>query len=177
MKKIVIKLDIQDCKAKQKALKTACTVSGIDSISVDMDEKKITIIGDVDPIKLASKLRKNWDSTEIFSVEPAKEPEPEKKEEPKKTEEAQKVEEPKKEDEPKKVVDEPKKAEGEAEVKKVEEPKKEDGPKKEEEKKSENYRKDPIEEPVKSYRVHYPQYTTQYYVQSVEENPNSCVIF
>ena len=86
---------------------------------MDMKEKKLTVIGTVDPVNVVSKLRKYW-QTDIVSVGPAKEPE--KKEEPKK-------EEPKKEEEKK---EEPKK-EGEA---KKEEEKKEE-PKKEEEKKEE----------------------------------------
>ena len=58
---------------------------------MDMKEKKLTVIGTVDPVNVVSKLRKYW-QTDIVSVGPAKEPE--KKEEPKK-------EEPKKEEEKK----------------------------------------------------------------------------
>lgn len=57
---------------------------------MDMKEKKLTVIGDVDPVAVAGKLRKKWPCTEILTVGPAKEPE-KKKEEPKK-------EEPKKDD-------------------------------------------------------------------------------
>ncbi|CAN1237413.1 Heavy metal-associated isoprenylated plant protein 39 [Linum grandiflorum] len=94
---------------------------------MDMKEKKMTVIGTVDPVNVVSKLRKHWPTTDIISVGPAKEPE--KKEEPKK-EEA------------------PKKEEG--------------GPNK--------------EEPKKAYRAYNPQMTSYYYVQSMEENPNACVI-
>ncbi|KAH9681221.1 ADP-ribosyl cyclase/cyclic ADP-ribose hydrolase [Citrus sinensis] len=126
-----------------------------------MKEKKLTVIGTVDPVNVMSKLRKYW-SADIILVGPAKEPEKPKeelkKEEPKKKEEAKK-EEPKKE--------EPKK----------EEPKKEEE-KKEEEKKQEAapapvLPSDPVLELVKAYRAYNPYLTTHYHVQSIEENPNA----
>ena len=127
-----------------------------------MKDKKMTVVGIIDPVKVASRLRKFW-PTNVLSVTPVKPPEP-KKEEPKK-EEAKK-EEPKKE-EPKK--EEPKK----------EEPKKEE-PKKEESKEGETKKeKDPNEqaaELVKMYRAYNPQMTVHYVVHSSEEDPNSCVI-
>ena len=148
-----------------------CT--GIDAISMDMKEKKLTVIGTVDPVNVVSKLRKYW-QTDIISVGPAVEP---KKEEPKK--EDPKKEEPKKEEgkeEPKK--EEAKKEEGKKEEGKKEEPKKED--QKVEEKKKDVAPAppppDPVLELVKAYRAYNPHMTTYYYVQSMEENPNACVI-
>lgn len=71
-------------------------VSGVDSISMDMKDKKLTVIGDVDPVDIVSKLRKIC-CADILSVGPAKEPE-KKKEEPKK-------EQPKKKDPKEELAD------------------------------------------------------------------------
>lgn len=154
---------------------------GIDSITINMKEKNMTIVGAVDPISAVSKLRKLW-PTYLVSVGPAKEPE--KKEEPKKEEE--KKEEPKKEEnkeEPKK--DEPKTEEPPKEEAPKEEAKK-DEPKEEGEKKSASQPQPQPQEQVVGmlmpYKLpYYPPMHTYYnyqppHHQSIEENPNACVI-
>ncbi|KAL3619232.1 hypothetical protein CASFOL_036802 [Castilleja foliolosa] len=80
--KIVVKVDIHDEKRKQKAMTAVSSLTGIESLAVDMKERKITVIGDVDPVEIVGKLRKKW-HTELLSVGPAKEPE-KKKDDPKK---------------------------------------------------------------------------------------------
>ncbi|KAL5567895.1 hypothetical protein UlMin_024470 [Ulmus minor] len=67
-------------------MKVASGHPGVDSISMDMKDKKLTVTGNIDPVSLVSKLRKLCE-TDILSVGPPKAAE--KKEEPK---------EPKKED-------------------------------------------------------------------------------
>ncbi|KAL6952059.1 hypothetical protein U1Q18_052863 [Sarracenia purpurea var. burkii] len=73
-KKVVLKLGIQDEKGKQKAMMTVSSLPGIDSIVMDMKDKKLTVTGEVDPVSLVGKLRKIC-GTEIVTVGPAKEPE------------------------------------------------------------------------------------------------------
>nr|KYP74850.1 hypothetical protein KK1_007543 [Cajanus cajan] len=67
-------------KIKTKAMKAVSGISGVESVSVDMKDKKLTLTGDIDPVQVVAKLRKLC-RTEIVSVGPAKE---EKKEDPKK---------------------------------------------------------------------------------------------
>ncbi|QCD94754.1 hypothetical protein DEO72_LG5g2840 [Vigna unguiculata] len=90
MMKVVLKVELHDEKIRKKAMQTASGISGVESVAVDKKDNKMTVIGDVDSIKVAVKLKKLCRAN-LVSVGPAMEP---KKEE--------KPPEPKKEPEPKK---------------------------------------------------------------------------
>ncbi|GAB2273846.1 hypothetical protein Dimus_008618 [Dionaea muscipula] len=72
MRRVVLNLNIHDDKEKQKAMKAASSLPGINSISMNMRQGQLTVIGDLDPVKVAGKLRKQWQA-DIVSVGPAKE--------------------------------------------------------------------------------------------------------
>lgn len=122
---------------------------GIDSISMDMKDKKMTVVGMVDPVDLVLKLRKIW-PTEIISVGPAKEPE--------------------------KAKEETKKDEKKKEETKNNGAKPDEGTKSDQEKKKEA--NEQVVEPLKASKPYYNQPAHYYYQysHSIEENPNACVI-
>ncbi|KAK4748633.1 hypothetical protein SAY87_015219 [Trapa incisa] len=95
-KKIVLKSSFNNEKGKQKVLKAVSGLPGIESLSADVKDGKLTVVGEVDPVRVVARLKKVKCHTEILTVGPAKEPE--KKPDPKKEAEEKK----KKEEEEKK---------------------------------------------------------------------------
>ncbi|XP_058754405.1 heavy metal-associated isoprenylated plant protein 39-like isoform X1 [Vicia villosa] len=84
--KIVLQVEIHDDKTKKKSMKAISNISGVESVSLDMKDQKLTLTGDMDPVQVVTKLRKLC-LPKILSVGPAKEP---KKEEKKKATEEKK---------------------------------------------------------------------------------------
>ncbi|XP_030532987.1 heavy metal-associated isoprenylated plant protein 39-like [Rhodamnia argentea] len=84
--KVVLKiLTMTDEKTKQKAMEAAADIYGVDSIAADMKDQKLTVIGQMDTVAVAKKLKK-LGKVDIISVGPAKEEKKEGKKDDKKDE-------------------------------------------------------------------------------------------
>ncbi|CAI9261655.1 unnamed protein product [Lactuca saligna] len=70
-KKVVYGVGVHDDKCKRKAMKAISSLEGIQSIDMNMKDKKLTIVGVVNPVCGYKKLTKVC-HTEILIVEPAK---------------------------------------------------------------------------------------------------------
>ncbi|CAL9157049.1 heavy metal-associated isoprenylated plant protein 39-like [Musa acuminata AAA Group] len=73
MKRIVVRVGLQCDEDKIKAMKAVCSIEKVASVSADMEQKKLTVIGFFDPVIVVSKLRKCW-HTKILVIGLANEP-------------------------------------------------------------------------------------------------------
>eukprot|EP01018_Ginkgo_biloba_P025331 Gb_35275 [translate_table: standard] len=79
--KVVLEVPMSCLKCKRQAMKTVAVLKGINSIEVNMEDQKVTVIGDADPVDITSRLRKFRKTTQLLSVGPPtvpKKPDPEK---------------------------------------------------------------------------------------------------
>uniref|UniRef100_A0A6N2KTV6 HMA domain-containing protein n=1 Tax=Salix viminalis TaxID=40686 RepID=A0A6N2KTV6_SALVM len=49
---------LHDAKAKKQSMKTVSGLSGVESVSIDTKDKKLTVRGGIDPVHIVAKLRK-----------------------------------------------------------------------------------------------------------------------
>lgn len=70
--KTVLRLYMNDCyKCKRVALHSVTKIEGIDSLTIDMKENTLTVIGDADPVCMSNLLRKKFRCAQLLSVGPA----------------------------------------------------------------------------------------------------------
>ncbi|KAI9091054.1 hypothetical protein K1719_028324 [Acacia pycnantha] len=74
--KVVLKvmMTMTDDKTKKKAIEAAADIFGVDSIIADIEEQKLTVIGEMDVVAMVKKLKKVG-KVDIISVGPNKEEE------------------------------------------------------------------------------------------------------
>ncbi|KAL3755708.1 hypothetical protein ACJRO7_002716 [Eucalyptus globulus] len=75
MQKAVLRVEWGNEKERKRAMKIVSAYEGIQSVAVDMDTKKVTVIGNMDPVQLAEHLRKRF-GTVIEYVGPKETPKP-----------------------------------------------------------------------------------------------------
>ncbi|XP_020586805.1 heavy metal-associated isoprenylated plant protein 39-like isoform X2 [Phalaenopsis equestris] len=84
--KVILKiLAMNDDKTKQRAMEAVADIYGVDSIAADLKDQKLTVIGEMDTVAIAKKLKKIG-KIDILSVGPAKEEKKVEKKEEKKDE-------------------------------------------------------------------------------------------
>ncbi|KAL7588765.1 hypothetical protein Lser_V15G37385 [Lactuca serriola] len=69
--KVVVKVGVHNEREKRRAMKAAISLAGIESVAMNMHDKKMTLIRDMDPVDTVRKLRKICNA-ELVTVGPAK---------------------------------------------------------------------------------------------------------
>ncbi|MBA0773436.1 hypothetical protein Gotri_008711 [Gossypium trilobum] len=65
-------MTMNDEKTKKKAIEAVADIYGVDSIAADVKEQKLTVVGEMDTVAIAKKLKKIG-KVDIVTVGPAKE--------------------------------------------------------------------------------------------------------
>lgn len=76
MKKTEVKVSINCHKCKKEVLNAVTKLQGVDQVTVDAAKGMLTVVGEVDPVCVVSKVRKTGKNAEIMSVGPPKKPDP-----------------------------------------------------------------------------------------------------
>ncbi|CAA3012723.1 heavy metal-associated isoprenylated plant 2 [Olea europaea subsp. europaea] len=80
-KKTELKVTISCRKCKTEVLKAVAKLTGVDSVTVDVEKGILTVVGSVDPVCIVKSIRKTGKCAAIISVGPPKKPDPPKEKE------------------------------------------------------------------------------------------------
>nr|XP_027102508.1 heavy metal-associated isoprenylated plant protein 2-like [Coffea arabica] len=72
MKKTEVKVNINCHKCKSEVLKAVTKLQGIDQVTADAAKGILTVVGEVDPVCVITRVRKTGKDAEIISVGPPK---------------------------------------------------------------------------------------------------------
>ncbi|XP_057969877.1 heavy metal-associated isoprenylated plant protein 2-like [Malania oleifera] len=74
MKKTELKVNINCQKCQTAVLRSITKLPGVNEVAVDGEKRTVTVLGRVDPVKVASAVRKTGKMAEILTVGPPKPP-------------------------------------------------------------------------------------------------------
>ncbi|KAL3538378.1 hypothetical protein ACH5RR_001758 [Cinchona calisaya] len=77
-----MKVNINCQKCKTLVLRAVTKLEGVDQVTVDAEKGILTVVGEVDPVCVTTKVRKTGKYAEILSVGPPKKPDPPKPDKP-----------------------------------------------------------------------------------------------
>ncbi|XP_031486732.1 heavy metal-associated isoprenylated plant protein 2-like [Nymphaea colorata] len=80
--KIVLKVELYCLKCKVLVMRAITKLMGIDKIEIDAEKSTVTVIGNVDPVAVVTRLKKAGKMVQIVTVGPPPKVEEKKKEEP-----------------------------------------------------------------------------------------------
>ncbi|XP_047938717.1 heavy metal-associated isoprenylated plant protein 2 isoform X2 [Salvia hispanica] len=83
-KEIELSVSISNQKCRIRILKAVAKLTGVDVLKVDAEKGQLTVVGNVDPVAVATAIRKAGYSADITSVGPPKKPDPKPVDDPKK---------------------------------------------------------------------------------------------
>ncbi|KAL8237371.1 hypothetical protein R6Q59_018452 [Mikania micrantha] len=72
---IKLKVSMHSEKCRKEVMKAVAKLSGVDQVSVDLEKEMLEVTGDVDPVCVATSLRKKGRSVKFESVGPKKDEE------------------------------------------------------------------------------------------------------
>ncbi|KAI6696370.1 hypothetical protein NL676_016489 [Syzygium grande] len=68
MAKVILQVDWSSEKKKKKAIKMVSENEEVESFAVDDENKRLTVVGDMDPVRLVMKMRRHFPATDIVSM-------------------------------------------------------------------------------------------------------------